>query len=126
MAKKVILGSDFGRDAFKAKVNDNFTELYDKDVALEEQINSLDANKMPLPTNIAGSVGEFKKIQGLDSASLSLPSGGTWEYQAYWIQTSTGYAAFIGGGAGGIAAGGTQILSAQAGYTPVAFVRRFI
>ena len=45
MAKKIILGSDFGRDAFKAKVNENFTELYDKDVALGESINDLDADK---------------------------------------------------------------------------------
>jgi hypothetical protein len=44
MAKKVILGTDIARDAFKTKVNDNFTELYDKDVALEQQINSLDAD----------------------------------------------------------------------------------
>lgn len=43
MAKKVILGTDIARDAFKIKVNDNFTELYDKDVALGTQINSLDA-----------------------------------------------------------------------------------
>ena len=28
MAKKVILGTDIARDAFKIKVNDNFTELY--------------------------------------------------------------------------------------------------
>lgn len=40
MAKKVILGSDIARDAFKVKVNENFTELYDKDVALGESINS--------------------------------------------------------------------------------------
>ena len=33
MAKKVILGTDIARDAFKTKVNDNFTELYDKDIA---------------------------------------------------------------------------------------------
>lgn len=44
MAKKVILGTDIARDAFKVKVNENFTELYDKDVALEEQINDLDAD----------------------------------------------------------------------------------
>lgn len=41
MAKKVILGTDIARDAFKTKVNDNFTELYDKDVALGESINDL-------------------------------------------------------------------------------------
>lgn len=41
MAKKIILGTDIARDAFKIKVNENFTELYDKDVALGEQINSL-------------------------------------------------------------------------------------
>ena len=41
MAKKVILGTDIARDAFKTKANDNFTELYDKDVALGEQINDL-------------------------------------------------------------------------------------
>ena len=45
MAKKVILGTDIARDAFKVKVNENFTELYDKDVALEGQINDLDADK---------------------------------------------------------------------------------
>lgn len=43
MAKKVILGTDIARDAFKTKINDNFTELYEKDTALEEQINDLDA-----------------------------------------------------------------------------------
>ena len=43
MAKKVILGTDIARDAFKIKVNDNFTELYNKDVALEERINNLAA-----------------------------------------------------------------------------------
>ena len=43
MAKKVILGTDIARDAFKTKINENFTELYDKDVALETQINDLDA-----------------------------------------------------------------------------------
>ncbi len=41
MAKKIILGTDIARDAFKVKVNENFTELYDKDVALGESINSL-------------------------------------------------------------------------------------
>lgn len=41
MARKVILGTDIARDAFKVKVNENFTELYDKDVALGEQINTL-------------------------------------------------------------------------------------
>lgn len=46
MAKKVILGTDIARDAFKTKVNDNFTELYDKDVALGAQINNLDALKV--------------------------------------------------------------------------------
>lgn len=80
--------------------------------------------KMPISTTTVGAVGEFKKIQNNDGTSLSLPSGGTWEYQAYWIQTSTGYAAFIGGGGAGIAAGGTLIINAHAGYTPVAFVRR--
>lgn len=40
MAKKVILGTDIARDAFKTKINDNFTELYNKDVALEGQINT--------------------------------------------------------------------------------------
>lgn len=43
MAKKVILGTDIARDAFKVKVNENFTELYNKDTSLEEQINDLDA-----------------------------------------------------------------------------------
>ena len=43
MAKKVILGTDIARDAFKTKANDNFTELYNKDIALEGQINSLGA-----------------------------------------------------------------------------------
>lgn len=43
MAKQVILGSDLGRDALKVKCNVNFTELYDKDVAIGESINSLDA-----------------------------------------------------------------------------------
>ena len=81
---------------------------------------------MPLPTTTAGAIGEFKKTMGADGASLSLPSGGTWECQGYHIQTSTGFAAFIGGGVAGIAAGGTQILSAQTGYTPVAFVRRIL
>lgn len=60
MAKKVILGTDIARDAFKTKVNDNFTELYDNiedklstshntdanaHDDIRQQINDLEANK---------------------------------------------------------------------------------
>lgn len=44
MAKQTILGTDLGRDAFKVKTNANFTELYEKDAALEQLINTFAAH----------------------------------------------------------------------------------
>ena len=64
MAKKVILGTDIARDAFKVKVNENFTELYDKDVAIEEQINTLAPHLDKLVTD-AGGVHGFKTEAGI-------------------------------------------------------------
>lgn len=66
MAKKVILGTDIARDAFKTKANDNFTELYNKDASLEGQINTLDADV------IAHKAENVYQILGMNSRDLSL------------------------------------------------------
>lgn len=87
MAKKVILGTDIARDAFKTKVNDNFTELYDAvaniDVSdeinahntdnsshqdIRQQINSLDADVI---AHKAGSATHVKPARFVVGTSTS-------------------------------------------------------
>ena len=54
MAKKVILGNDFGRDALKTKVNENFTELYDF-------IGTLTSLSTDDKTNLVAAINEVKE-----------------------------------------------------------------
>ena len=115
MAKKVILGTDIARDAFKVKVNDNFTELYNKDVALGEQINNLDAlvglgGVKESGSNVNGKYTKFEdgtmicvhKMSftndiAIAAGALFRGDGLTWSFPATFINDIVGITASIGG-----------------------------
>ena len=98
MAKKVILGSDVGRDAMKQKINDNFTELYNKDASLEEQLEDL-ATKV-IAESESNENGSYVKFEDGTMIcfrrrleTVNIPVGG--KYVFSWIFPATFYSSPI-------------------------------
>lgn len=79
---------------------------------------------MPISTDTAGVIGEYKEIQGEVDGALSLPADGIWEWSGFWVLNSTGAVYYFGANNAGINAGGTEIMAGQAGYIAVARIRR--
>jgi len=75
----------------------------------------------PLPQGSSG-VGYWEPISAGTGAALSLPAGGTWAYLVLGNQSSSNN--LQGTFFAGVAAGGTQIYAAVAGYAPQAVVWR--
>ena len=113
MAKKVILGTDIARDAFKTKVNENFTELYNKDVALGEQINSLDA-EVDLKASKTRGEAFTATLQNGFTESDGTPNGILYSKNDVGIVWLRGYVI-----AGSTVADGTVIATLPAGYRPL-------
>ncbi|HEX3026552.1 MAG TPA: hypothetical protein VHR42_04930, partial [Clostridia bacterium] len=82
------------------------------------------SGKMPMSNNTSGIVGYFTKISGTVGAAYSLPTGGTWEYFGFLVNSSTGAIFGPTGFFAGVSAGGTQVAAATSGYYPAGYIRR--
>jgi len=87
--------------------------------------NDGNAGQQPAPKPRAGTsdsdIGRWRLLQGSADASVVLPSGGTWAYNAFRFNTSTGV---FHAASSGVAAGGTTIVSALSGYTGFSYIWR--
>jgi hypothetical protein len=74
----------------------------------------------PLPKTGVG-VGEWVSIGSAVGAALALPAGGTW---AYWMLTVSNSGTLTGNAPAGVAAGGTTLAAASAGFYHIGFCWR--
>lgn len=87
-------------------------------------VNTTIKSKMPISTGDSTQVGYIANIYGTAGSTLSLPSGGTWEFFGCYVEPSTAYR--YGYGTAGVATGGSTILASMSGKTPTAFIRRIL
>lgn len=89
--------------------------------ALDARIAAVEAGKAPLPQAAAG-VGQFVQIFNGAGVAGVLPAGGTWAYDCLAFTAPGG--TLTAGGSGGILAGGSTYLAANAGRQGVAMAWR--
>lgn len=91
-------------------------------VAAAEASITMPALRTMLGFPVTGaSVGQWVLLTGVASAALSLPAGGTWAYFEMTISSSTGG---INNYGASVAAGGTVVSPAAAGFTHFGFAWR--
>ena len=98
--------------------------VFTNNVQSEDNEKVVEDIYMPTATSVVGAIGEYKQIQSLVGADLSLPAGGTWEWDGFYVVNSSGTMINVGGNMAGVATGGTKIINGLASHLAVATVRR--